>query len=263
MEPTGIIDSSTAEALNNAMERVITYITFSLRQIKNLEEHLEDEHFILVNLPTYELFGISKGAITHQQKVVIGRPHTPTPLTNCHLRKVSLNPSWNVPVSIFLRDTLGKIRKNPNFLEQRGFRVVNSYGDVISPYAVNWESFSRSYFPYNVKQLPGKNNAMGKIKFSLTSRNAIYLHGTPETSLFERTRRAYSSGCVRLSSPAELAKWIFPGHIGRSIYKRLALKGPQALNPQQKTPVLFSYIPLWFKDGSIMLSDDPYKKVVN
>jgi murein L,D-transpeptidase YcbB/YkuD len=263
MEPTGVIDSPTAEALNNAMERAITYTKFSLRQIRQLEEYLEDKHFILVNLPTYELFGISGGAITHQQKVVIGRPQTPTPLMNCHLAKVSLNPSWNVPVSIFLRDTMRKIRKNPNFLQQRGFRVINHYGDIVSPYAVNWESFSQSYFPYNVQQLPGRNNAMGKIKFSLTSRNAIYLHGTPETSLFERTRRAYSSGCVRLSSPAELARWIVPGHIGRSIYKRLALKGQQTLTPQKKTPVVFSYIPIWFKDGGIMLSDDPYKKVVN
>jgi murein L,D-transpeptidase YcbB/YkuD len=97
---------------------------------------------------------------------------------------------------------------DPEYLDRGDYAVYDSDGEIVESSHINWEDMSLSYFPYSVRQRPGKKNALGALKFNLENDNAIYMHGTPDISLFNKGFRALSSGCIRVADPLALAVWV-------------------------------------------------------
>nr|WP_232313079.1 L,D-transpeptidase family protein [Enterovibrio coralii] len=118
------------------------------------------------------------------------------------------NPSWNVPVKIMREDILPKVREDNEYLSKHSYTVLSSWvnGNVIQPEEIDWETVTPRNFPYRLQQSPGNSNALGRYKFNTPNGNAIYLHDTPAKSLFNKERRAYSSGCIRVQKAETLAQ---------------------------------------------------------
>jgi murein L,D-transpeptidase YcbB/YkuD len=260
LTPDGIVGKQTASYLNSAFDRVTNSIVYSLKNMERYVTASTPQAFILINLATYTLYGMEQGRVTHRQPVIIGKALTPTPLQNCNLTALTVNPFWHVPPTLFVREKLQYVRQNPAYLSRAGFIVHNEVGEVIAPENIPWEQLSKHFFPYSIKQRPGPRNAMGKIKFHLDSKEDIYLHDTPGTHLFKPVSRAFSSGCVRLGKPLDLAKWAFKNYNLAPLYGQKRDDATH-LTRAQSLPVHFVYIPAWIQNGTVYVSDDPYRKV--
>ncbi|NOQ89309.1 MAG: L,D-transpeptidase family protein, partial [Gammaproteobacteria bacterium] len=107
-------------------------------------------------------------------------------------------------------DLLPKQQANPNYFEHYNFRVFNKKNGKrteVDPDSIDWQSINKQHFPYSLVQDPGKNNALGRLKFIVPNPWSIYLHDTPAKSLFDKTNRNFSSGCIRVEDPLALANF--------------------------------------------------------
>jgi murein L,D-transpeptidase YcbB/YkuD len=121
------------------------------------------------------------------------------------IKYVVFNPTWTIPRGILGRSTLPAIKKDPNYLANHNMKVVDSNGKNIEPSTIDWASMTRRNFPYSIVQQPGPHNALGLVKFIFPNSHSVFLHDTPHRELFGETARAFSSGCVRVENPFDLA----------------------------------------------------------
>lgn len=163
---------------------------------------------LVVNIPAYDLSLWLDNKHVLDSKVIVGRPSRPTPLMTSTVASVVFNPYWNVPNSIMRKDILPKARYDRGYLYRNGFRVIRSWtsSEQIPIHTIDWRIVNAKAFPYRLRQQPGKRNALGRFKFNIPNNNAIYLHDTPAKSLFNKTIRAFSSGCIRVEHADDLAR---------------------------------------------------------
>ncbi len=261
LEPDGIIGRKTCIALNMTPEERIKKIKLNLERWRELESSLQGK-YVLVNIPTYKLYAMEDRKIDLTQPVIVGMKSRETPIFTSNMNSVVLNPAWGVPVSIFIKDKLRKVLQDPKYLSKSGFTVTDQDGDTVTDSSVDWSHVSLHHFPYTVRQLPGKNNALGAIKFNLDNKEAIYLHGTPQKNLFHKVARPFSSGCVRLESPQKLATWALKGtqyDNPQKLQEKINAGDTSAILLKKPIPVYFTYITVWV-DGKeqVLFSDDPY-----
>ncbi len=262
LDADGILGQRTCRLLNMTPVNRIRLIHESIAQLDQLSL-LWHGRFILVNVATYDLFAVNQNRIEHAQSVIVGQKNRPTPNLSSPILSIVLNPSWGVPVSIFMNDKLKRVLHDPDYLERSGYHVYDQHGDLLDPTSVNWEGVSRDYFPYTVRQQPGPKNALGNLKFILANDSAIFMHGTPQVSLFEKGERSLSSGCIRVEDPIALARWVLnDAHMTMNlIHDMIDEETTQALPVKEKISVHTIYIPVWVdKQGVLLFSSDPYHK---
>lgn len=214
--------------------------------------------YILVNIPAFLVNMVQDGQEIYQTKAVVGRVDRPTPRFTNLLRHVVLAPTWTVPPTIMRKDKLGRLRSNPGSFDGN-FEVVTPSGAVVKPSAVNWSGVNLGN--YSLRQKPGKNNALGVVKFLFPNKHAIYLHDTPSKGLFNQSYRAKSSGCVRLQKPLELANILLSNtNWSPAKIKTVANSGRQQyVNPPQETPIYLVYWSVWVElNGQIHQAKDVY-----
>jgi L,D-transpeptidase YcbB len=122
-----------------------------------------------------------------------------------------LNPYWNVPRTIAVKDILPKLTEGADYLVEQRFKVFAGWQEdapEIDPRTIAWKDYNENYFPLTLRQEPGRNNALGRIKFIFPNKFAVYLHDTPQRSQFERVQRDFSSGCIRLENAPALANYL-------------------------------------------------------
>ncbi|UII27234.1 L,D-transpeptidase family protein [Fulvivirga maritima] len=202
----GAIGKGTLGALNETLESKIKKITVNLERCRWLPTDLGKEH-IIVNIANYELHAVKDGKTMLTMNVVVGKPYRKTPVFSEKLRYLVFNPYWTVPPTILSQDILPAVRKNRNYLNYLNIKVVSGE-TIIDPATINWASTTASNFPYQLRQDPGPNNALGIVKFIFPNPYNVYMHDTNHRELFANTDRALSSGCIRLSRPKEMAVYI-------------------------------------------------------
>ena len=148
------------------------------------------ERRIEVNLANFTVEVLEGDAVVHSARVVVGKPNTPTPIFSDVMRYVLINPSWRVPDSIIQKEMLPKLASDPTYLSRRGYEVKTVGGRL------------------TVRQLPGEDNALGRLAFMFPNDHAVYLHDTPSQALFDEDMRAFSHGCVRVEDPVRLAELV-------------------------------------------------------
>ncbi|MDD1782836.1 L,D-transpeptidase family protein [Enterovibrio sp. ZSDZ35] len=202
----GVIGNKTRRWLNKSVDNRIQILALNMERLR-LWPTGRDK-IILVNIPNYEMEFWLDSQLILDSKVVVGRPSRRTPLFESRLDSVVFNPSWNVPVKIMREDILPKVREDNEYLSKHSYTVLSSWvnGSVIPYEEIDWESVTPRNFPYKLQQSPGNFNALGRYKFNTPNGNAIYLHDTPAKSLFNKERRAYSSGCIRVQKAEVLAQ---------------------------------------------------------
>ena len=142
------------------------------------------------------------------------------------------------------------------------YEILDSSGNKISPYSVNWSQYlNAKSVPFRIRQKAGDDSALGRYKFNMPSSDAIYLHDTPNHSLFSRTERALSSGCVRVAKSDELAT-ILLKEAGWSSEKQqnvLSSKKTTSATIRSDNPVYLYYVTAWVEGGKIYTLPDIYQ----
>lgn len=202
----GLVGPRTRAALNIKAPQRVDQIRVNLERLRWVMPNLPRD-FILVNIPAYRVDLYRAGDRVWSGRAIVGRPARKTPVFRDELTYLELNPTWTVPPTIFAKDFLPSLRKDPSYLHTRGLRVIDRQGRSVTPEAVDWSLPARA-IPYLLRQPPGDQNALGRIKFMFPNRYSVYLHDTPNRVLFNRPGRALSSGCIRVENPLSLAELI-------------------------------------------------------
>ena len=200
----GVVGRRTLAALNVSAGARIEQVRVNLERLRWVAQDLTGD-YLVVDVAGFEARLFLGGRRVWESRTVVGRPYRKTPVFRAALRHLVLNPDWNVPPTILHEDVLPKVARDPAYLVRNHMRVVDASGRTVDPQVLDWPQYRGARFPYQIVQDPGDDNALGKIKFMLPNPHAVYLHDTPSRALFRRETRAFSSGCIRLERPLELA----------------------------------------------------------
>ncbi|XOV85550.1 MAG: murein L,D-transpeptidase [bacterium] len=271
LEPDGLVGPATLAVLNATQVDWVDRIDANLERWRWLPQEIPED-YIKVNIAAFELKAIQRGVEEIAMRVVVGRPFRQTPVFVEDMRYFVLNPFWNVPFKLATQDKLPKLKTNPEELAQQGYQVRRAgeefFMDVTS---VDWSDVTRRNFNYLLRQRPGPNNALGRIKFMMPNKFAIYLHDTNDHSLFARTERGFSSGCIRLSQAEHLASWLLHRESriedAANLAAQLAEGKTRTINLRMPLPVYIVYFTAFKSAGTeISFRRDIYQrdeKIVN
>lgn len=263
LEADGVVGKGTRVWLNMQPRQKAGLMALNIQRLRIIPA--SGGTGILVNIPGYTLDFYLNDEVILDSKVIVGRADRKTPIMSSALNNVVINPPWSVPTSMARKDIAPKGKQDPSYFSRKGYTVYSGWGAdsyEINPYAIDWENITPANFPYRIRQAPGPTNSLGRYKFNMPSSDAIYLHDTPNHSLFNRNARAISSGCVRVNKASELAS-ILLGDAGWE-QKRIdgALKegSTRYVNIPDRIPVFLYYQTAWVdKDQQPQYRADIYQ----
>ncbi len=206
LEPDGKPGRNTCEALSRSSRDRYRQIALNLDRLR--KDNFRAEHFILVNIPAYQVRIYKANKIIGNTRVIVGAPKTPTPLITSRIQKIITNPSWEVPRSITLNELLPKLMTDSNFLNRKRFMLIDENKNRVEYHQIDWNNISAENFAYRLKQDAGSDNALGSVKFIFPSPYPVYLHDTPVKQMFSKDIRAFSHGCIRVQNPDMLAEYL-------------------------------------------------------
>lgn len=215
--------------------------------------------YVLIDAAGASLSMYENGRVVDTMRVVVGKPSQATPMIAGELSSAILNPYWNVPPDL-VRDRIAYNVKTKGlgYLKTSGYQVLSDWTDaakVISPAKVDWTSVAAGTQEQRVRQLPGRSNFMGKVKFTFPNNLGIYLHDTPDKALLKEDARQASSGCVRLEDAPRFGRWLF----GKTLVpKKGAVE--QAVPLEQTVPVYITYLTAAPENGAIVFREDTYNR---
>ena len=262
----GIIGPDTLKELNKSVKDRILTLRLNLDRIKWLRNTQKPYH-IVINIPGFMLYFLKDGKPTDKIKVVVGKKHHPTPIFGDTVETIVINPYWNIPKRIAQNEYVPKLMHNPYALKQKNIKIYSGWGanaKEIDPATVDWGKYRYStHFPFRFAQMPGKNNALGRVKFLFPNEFSVYMHDTPAKSLFAKDKRAYSHGCVRLAKPIKLLERfsaIDPALTFKKAKRILNDKERHFVALKKKIPVDIIYLTAFidFEDGSLQFRQDVY-----
>jgi murein L,D-transpeptidase YcbB/YkuD len=264
LEADGAVGPATVEALNVSATRRAQQIELNLERWRWLPQDLGDRH-ILVNIAGFDLRVVEAGERVLDMRVMVGRPYRRTPVFSDTMRYLVLAPYWHVPRNLAVQDQLPLIRRDPGHLARLKIRVFEGWGAdtrEIDPATIDWTQITANNFPYRLRQDPGPQNALGRVKFMFPNRFNVYLHDTPSRQLFAQASRDFSSGCIRIEHPIELAEYLLRDAPGwsRHAIERAADAGREKTVPLPRPiPVHLLYWTAWVDaDGTMHFRRDIY-----
>jgi L,D-transpeptidase YcbB len=169
--------------------------------------------YVLVNTAAQKLFMVENGTVVDEMKVVVGKPHQPTPMMAATIKFTALNPYWQVPADLAAeRVAPHVVKRGLSYLSENGYVVLSDWSDnaqPVDPSTVDWQAVADGKLLVRLRQEPGPGNAMGRMKFMFPNPQGIYLHDTPNKELLNQDARLFSGGCVRLEDAPRLAQWLY------------------------------------------------------
>lgn len=237
-------------------------IAINLDRYKQLPDSMPSA-YIWVNLPAFKLEVYDSGRVILESKVIVGQPKTRTPILNSKVTNMITYPQWTVPYSIIFKEMIPKIRKDINYLNKENLMVVDRYDSVIDPYKLDWNKLGKNNFPYLLRQRQGDDNSLGVIKFNFSNKFSVYMHDTNARSLFSRSNRALSHGCVRVQAWDTLSRYLLARDSANipvdSLKARLSRQEKHHIPLRKKLPVYFRYFTTYVDEkGEIRFLDDIY-----
>ncbi len=261
LEGDGIIGKQSLATLNQTVDEKIDQIRVNLERARWVLHDLPNR-FILVDIAGYTLAVYDRGKVTWQTRVVVGKPFHETPVFRADMKFLVINPTWTLPRSIIVNETLPKIKKDPSYLARENLRIIDHQGNTINPGTINWQTTTGRNFPYGIRQDPGPENALGRIKFIFPNSHAIYLHDTPSRSLFGRDQRAFSHGCIRVYKPLTLGEVLLKldgqDWDEARIQSVIDTEKITRVNLNTPLPVLLLYWTVHVIEGDVMFKQDIY-----
>jgi len=266
LDEDGIVGAATMRALNVSAAARVRQIRLNMERWRWLPQDLGARHLI-VNIAGFALRLVDHEQEIMRMRVVAGQPYRQTPVFSDTISYLVLNPYWHVPHRIAVEDKLPLIKQNPDYLAQQHMTLLRGWGadaQVIDPATVDWSAVTADNFPYRLRQDPGPQNALGRVKFMFPNRHNVYLHDTPSRSLFTRAERSFSSGCIRLERPLALARYLLADQsawTAARIQQVLDTNVERTVPLKQKVPVHLQYWTAWAeRDGTVHFRRDVYER---
>jgi murein L,D-transpeptidase YcbB/YkuD len=253
----GVAGAATLAELNVSVEARIDQVRVNMERARWLLYKLQGT-FVVVDIAGYKVAFYRDGKPIWRSRVQVGKPFRSTPIFQSAITYVTFNPTWTVPPTILLKDMLPKIRNNPGYLEASRIRVIDREGNVLDPSTVDWDN-PRGL---TLRQDAGPDNSLGQVVIRFPNEYSIYLHDTPHRELFAQSRRATSSGCIRVENPLQLVELLFndPVHWNSAgIQAQLANGKTENIRLPVKVPVLLAYWTVDLSnDGRVTFKPDVY-----
>ncbi len=264
-DPSGKIDAQTLADLNVPLSRRVRQMQLTLERWRWMPDSYQKSP-IVANIPEFRLRAYDKDfKIAVTMNVVVGKAYGGhnTPVFSDTMEYVIFRPYWEVPPSIIRGEMVPHIVRDPDYLATKGFEVVDSKRNVVSEGTVTPEVLAQIRAgKLFIRQKPGPKNALGLVKFLFPNSYNVYMHDTPSTEFFAKSRRDFSHGCIRLERPADLAAWVLrdnPGWTPERIQAAMNGSTTQQVNLAHPIPVLILYATvIVLDDGVVHFYDDIY-----
>lgn len=261
----GRIGPETYQQLSVPISRRVAQLQLTLERWRWLPDNLQ-RSLVAINIPEFRLRAYEDHKEVLSMRVIVGKSFDHhTPVFADDMEYVIFRPYWNVPTSIVKAEIVPALRRRPNYLSTHHMEAVNRHGEIVTSESeeagadIVRQLKSGSL---ELRQQPGPGNALGLVKFILPNQYNVYLHGTPERHLFQRARRDFSHGCIRVEDPPALAAWVLrdnPGWTPERI--QAAMNGEQTLqvNLKHTIPVLVLYGTAFVQEnGEVSFLEDIY-----
>ena len=245
MRPTGLVTDTLIRSLNVTAEKRLQQMLINYNRMQWMPV-VADDNYISVNIPSYLLTVFESKRKVFDMPVAVGKEGTSTTMFSGNLDQVVFSPYWNIPASIVRDEILPKMKKDKNYLKSRNMEMVGKNGSL----------------PV-IRQLPGKENALGKVKFLFPNRYDIYFHDTNAKEVFSKDKRAVSHGCIRLQDPEKLALYLLKSNASWTVEKvRMAMNSSKEefVKVAPAIPVIITYYTAWTdENGLLNFRDDLYQ----
>lgn len=259
LEPNGVIGGKTITFLNRSFKERADLVALSIER-ERWKPQTFGEKYLIVNIPDYMLRAYQNGEEKLSMKVVVGAPEKPTPVFDDVLEYIIFSPTWNVPNSIIEEEILPRIQEDPDYYSERNYTFYRNRSEI-DPLDEDWDE-DIDPKELTIVQQPGADNALGLVKFVMPNHMSIYLHDTPQQSLFKKYWRAFSHGCIRLDEPEKLAEYLLDesSKWNEASIKEAMLAGePQTAKLKDFHQVFIDYQTAWVdKDGNLNFREDVY-----
>jgi murein L,D-transpeptidase YcbB/YkuD len=262
MEPDGVVGPSTVKVMNIPVESRIDQIRINLERCRWFLSDIAPT-YIMVNIPDFSLNYVENGRNRWLTKVVVGQPSRKTPVFKAEMQYIIFNPQWVIPPTILDQDALPGIRKSLSYLSRRKLNVIDRNGTLVDPASVKWSQYTGTNFPYRLQQSSGDQGSLGRIKFLLPNKHIVYLHDTPHKELFKKSSRPFSSGCIRVENPLELAGLVLQDSVKWSselIRAAVDTKKTRTVPLPKRIPVFILYFTSVAEGDDILFFDDVYER---
>ena len=263
LDPDGVAGPHTIDAMNVPVGKRIRQIELNLERWRWLPKDL-GRRYIIINIANFELNVMKDGKSVMKMKVIVGRSYRQTPVFSSMITSIIINPYWYVPHSIAIKDILPDLKKDPDYLNKKKIEIIDSGGQAVAAGQdhINWGKISGRDFNFRFRQEPGPLNALGRLKFNIPNKYDVYLHGTPAQDLFKRTQRGFSSGCIRLENPVDLAVYLLSGDPDWSrerLIGEIDSSKTETVRLKRPIPVYVLYWTAWVSDNGLLnFRDDIY-----
>jgi murein L,D-transpeptidase YcbB/YkuD len=221
-----------------------------------------DPTSVVVNIAGFTLYVLRGGGVIWSTRVQVGTAARRTPVFRDTIDHIVFNPTWTVPPTIVAQDLLPGLRRDPMHAERKGLKVIDRRGRIVDPRTVAWEGVTPSALPYSFRQEPGPNNALGRVKIMFPNPHMVYLHDTPAQEKFDRADRTFSSGCVRVEHPLDLAEILLADPVQwnrRAVDSVVATGVLTTVRLERRVPVMLLYWTAWVgDDGGVAFRRDVY-----
>jgi murein L,D-transpeptidase YcbB/YkuD len=244
MKPTGIVTDTLIRSLNVPVEKRIGQLIINLNRMQWMPGKQEG-NYLTVNIPDFLLTAYENNSKSFDMPVAVGKEGTNTTIFSGDLNQIVFSPYWNIPVSIVKREILPKMKSDPNYLKSKRMEIVGKNDSLPT-----------------IRQLPGKDNALGKVKFLFPNRYDIYFHDTEAKEIFNKDKRAVSHGCIRLADAGKLATYLLRNNNSwtpEKITTAMDSGKEQYVKMSPAIPVSITYYTAWVDEtGQLNFRDDIY-----
>ncbi|MEO6407009.1 MAG: L,D-transpeptidase family protein [Ferruginibacter sp.] len=244
MAPTGLITDSLVGSVNMPLEKRIQQIIINLYRTQWMPVS-QEPNYIAVNIPDFRLTIFENNTKAFDMPVAVGKEGANTTVFTGMLNQVVFSPYWNIPASIVQREILPKLKADPKYLQSKNMEIVGKNDSLPK-----------------IRQKPGKDNALGKVKFLFPNRYDIYFHDTYNKEIFNKANRALSHGCIRLQDAEKLAVYILRNDKNWTAEKvQMAMNAgkEQYVKVSPPMPVQIAYYTAWVDaDGQLNFRNDIY-----
>lgn len=259
----GILGADFIEAINYSKQDLISKVKVNLERWRWMPNFTDsDKNKVIVNIPDFYLYYLEKQDTLLTSKVVVGREFRQTPVFKSEMTYMVFSPTWTLPETILWEDAIPAIAKNPNYLESHHMKVINKSGEEENPKKIKWEKLQdKTDFPYLIRQSPGKENPLGRVKFMFPNEYSIYIHDSPAQGLFEKDERTFSSGCIRMEKPVEFASLLLndmDDWNAEKINKSMELEEEENISLSKAQEVWILYVSVWQKGDRLAVREDIY-----
>lgn len=263
LEPDGAVGEKTLAALNVPVRERIAQLRANLERARWMLHGLPDT-WLMADIAGFSVRLYRDDAIAWETRAVVGKQDRMSPVLRSTLTYLDLNPTWTVPPTVLDEDLLPELRRNPGQLAEKNMQVIDYAGNPVDASTIDWRRYSGRTFPWLIRQRPGPKNALGRIKFMFPNSHSVYLHDTPSKTLFRRPERAFSSGCIRVEQPYELAEQLLagtPGWDGDRLRRAVDSLQTRSVSLREPVTILLTYWTAFVEeDGTVRFSRDIYER---